>query len=148
MNPGYPGTVSSQPPSEKIALIVDDSSTMRQLLVHAVGKVAELSAIEAIDGVDALEKIADWVPTIILADINMPVMDGFKLVQRIRSESRFAATPIIVISTEDGVEDREQALALGANAFITKPIVAPQVVSLIRELLAAVSPSPVSSESV
>ncbi len=120
---------------ERYALVVDDSATMRQLLVHAIGRVGNLAAVEAVDGVDALEKLADWIPDIILADINMPMMDGLKLVKRVRSEERLKLVPIIIISTEDGVEDREQALGLGANAFITKPIVAPQVVALVRELL-------------
>ncbi len=120
----------------KTALIVEDSPTMRQLLVYALSRVDGVVSVEASDGVDALERLSEMVPDIILADINMPVMDGLKLVKRVRSDARLANIPIIIITTEGGDEDRERALGLGANAFITKPIQAPQVVAAVRELLA------------
>lgn len=118
----------------KTALIVEDSPTMRQLLVYAVSRL-DLETVEAADGVDALKKLSEIVPDIILADINMPVMDGLKLVKRVRSDVRLRDIPIVIITTEGADEDRERALSLGANAFVTKPIQAPQVVELVRELL-------------
>jgi two-component system chemotaxis response regulator CheY len=121
--------------SRTTVLIVEDSPTMRQLLVYAVGRVEGVDTIEAVDGVDALKKLAEATPDIILADINMPVMDGLKLVKRVRSDEKLSGIPIVIITTEGAEEDRERALALGANAFITKPIQAPQVVELIRSLL-------------
>jgi two-component system, chemotaxis family, chemotaxis protein CheY len=121
--------------SRKTVLIVEDSPTMRQLLVYAVGRVEGVDTIEAVDGVDALKKLAEATPDIILADINMPVMDGLKLVKRVRSDDKLSAIPVVIITTEGAEEDRERALALGANAFITKPIQAPQVVELVRSLL-------------
>jgi two-component system, chemotaxis family, chemotaxis protein CheY len=62
-------------------------------------------------------------------------MDGLKLIQRVRTDPRHKDTPIIVITTEGGKQDRERALKLGANAYITKPIQAPQVIQTVRELL-------------
>ena len=121
--------------SRTTVLIVEDSPTMRQLLVYAVGRVEGVDTIEAVDGVDALKKLGEATPDIILADINMPVMDGLKLVKRVRSDEKLSGIPIVIITTEGAEEDRERALALGANAFITKPIQAPQVVELIRSLL-------------
>lgn len=118
----------------KTALIVEDSPTMRQLLVYAVSRL-DLETIEAADGVDALKKLSEMTPDIILADINMPVMDGLKLVKRVRSDDRLREIPIVIITTEGADEDRERALALGANAFVTKPIQAPQVVEIVRGLL-------------
>jgi two-component system chemotaxis response regulator CheY len=118
----------------KTALIVEDSPTMRQLLVYAVG-LLDLETVEASDGVDALKKLSEITPDIILADINMPVMDGLKLVKRVRADERLNGIPIVIITTEGAEEDRERALALGANAFVTKPIQAPQVVDLVRSLL-------------
>ena len=118
------------------ALVVEDSPTMRQLLVFALKRIRGMTTLEAQDGVDALKKLAQAdKPDIILTDINMPIMDGLKLVQRVRADERLRDVPIIIITTEGGAEDRARALALGANAYITKPIQAPQVIKQVRELL-------------
>ncbi len=116
-------------------LVVEDSPMMRQLVVFALGRLRHLVVTEADDGVDGLRKLAAGSFDIILTDINMPIMDGLKLIQRVRKDPRHADTPIIVITTEGGKEDRDRALRLGANAYITKPIQAPQVIQAVRELL-------------
>jgi two-component system chemotaxis response regulator CheY len=118
------------------ALVVEDSPTMRQLLVYALKRIPGMVAVEAVDGVDALKKLATiGRPDLILTDINMPIMDGLKLIQRVRSDAATRDVPIIVITTEGAAEDRARALALGANAYITKPIQAPQVLQKVKELL-------------
>jgi two-component system, chemotaxis family, chemotaxis protein CheY len=116
-------------------LVVEDSQVMRQLLVFALQRVRELEVTEADDGVDALRKMAGGRFDLIITDINMPIMDGLKLIKRIRSDESYAGVPIIVVTTEGSQEDRSRALALGANAYITKPIQGPQVVAKVRELL-------------
>ncbi|MBX7192574.1 MAG: response regulator [Sandaracinaceae bacterium] len=116
-------------------LVVEDSPMMRQLLVFALARVKRIQVTEAEDGVDALRKLAAQKFDLILTDINMPVMDGLKLVKRIRADAQHAATPIVVITTEGSTEDRQRAMALGANAYITKPIQAPQVIQKVKELL-------------
>ena len=118
-----------------IALVVEDSPTMRQLIVFALRRIRGLEVLEADDGVDALRKMAATKLDIILTDINMPIMDGLKLVKRVRSDPTHKDVPIIVITTEGSSEDRQRALQLGANAYITKPIQAPQVIAKVRELL-------------
>jgi two-component system, chemotaxis family, chemotaxis protein CheY len=117
------------------ALVVEDSPTMRQLIVFALRRIRGLEVIEADDGVDALRKLAASRLDIILTDINMPIMDGLKLVKRVRSDEALKAIPIVIITTEGAEEDRQRALALGANAYITKPIQAPQVIAKVKELL-------------
>jgi two-component system chemotaxis response regulator CheY len=117
------------------ALVVEDSPTMRQLLVFALSRIRGLTVIEADDGVDALKKLAGGHFDIILTDINMPVMDGLKLVKRVRGDEVLKGIPIVIITTEGAEEDRQRALALGANAYITKPIQAPQVISKVKSLL-------------
>jgi two-component system chemotaxis response regulator CheY len=118
------------------ALVVEDSPTMRQLIVFALKRIRDLTIIEADDGVDALKKLAGMQkPDIILTDINMPIMDGLKLVARVRSDEALSKIPIVIITTEGGTEDRQRALALGANAYITKPIQAPVVIATVKELL-------------
>ena len=111
--------------AELSCLIVEDSPMMRQLLVFALARVKSLRVTEADDGVDALRKLAATRFDIIITDINMPIMDGLKLVKRIRSDANHKDTPIVIITTEGSQEDRQRALQLGANAYITKPIQAP-----------------------
>ncbi len=116
-------------------LVVEDSQVMRQLLVFALQRVRDIEVTEADDGVDALRKLSGNHFDIIITDINMPIMDGLKLVKRIRSDESYKDVPIIVVTTEGSQEDRSRALALGANAYITKPIQGPQVVAKVKELL-------------
>src|SRR3954469_8726049 len=117
------------------ALVVEDSPTMRQLIVFAISRIRGLTVIEADDGVDALKKLAGGHFDIILTDINMPVMDGLKLVKRVRGDELLKNIPIVIITTEGAEEDRQRALALGANAYSTKPIQAPQGIANVKELL-------------
>ncbi|HEY2368015.1 MAG TPA: response regulator [Polyangiaceae bacterium] len=121
--------------TEYTCLVVEDSPMMRQLLVFALSRVKNLKVTEADDGVDGLRKLAGNKFDLILTDINMPIMDGLKLVKRVRSDPMHKETPIIIITTEGSTEDRQRALQLGANAYITKPIQAPQVIAKVKELL-------------
>ncbi len=116
-------------------LIIEDSPMMRQLLVFALARIRNLRVTEADDGVDGLRKLAGARFDIIVTDINMPIMDGLKLIRRVRTDPVHKETPIIVITTEGAEEDRHRALQLGANAYITKPIQAPQVIAKVKELL-------------
>jgi len=118
---------------------------MRQLLVFALARVKGLKVTEADDGVDGLKKLAAGRFDIILTDINMPIMDGLKLVKRVRTDPVHKDVPIVIITTESAEEDRQRALSLGANAYITKPIQAPQVIAKVRELLGLTDVAPPSS---
>ena len=117
------------------ALVVEDSPPMRKMIVFALSRVRGLEVVEADDGVDALRRIASTKFDIIITDINMPILDGLKLVKRLRADEAYRDVPIIIITTEGAEEDRQLALALGATAYITKPIQAPQVIELVREVL-------------
>ena len=121
--------------SELSCLVVEDSPMMRQLLVFALARIKRLHVTEAEDGVDGLRKLAQGKYDLIITDINMPIMDGLKLVKRIRSDEAHKDVPIIIITTEGSQEDRQRAMALGATAYITKPIQAPQVIAKVKELL-------------
>ena len=117
------------------ALVVEDSPTMRQLICFALRRIKGLDVVEADDGVDGLKKLSDSRFDILITDINMPVMDGLKLVSLVRKDEIHKDIPIVVITTEGAAEDRQRAMALGANAYITKPIQAPQVINCVKELL-------------
>src|SRR5690349_18541681 len=116
-------------------LIVEDSPMMRQLIVFALSRLKGVTVTEASDGIGALKKLATERFDVILTDINMPIMDGLKLVSRIRSDERHKHVPIVIISTESALEDRQRAMALGATAYITKPIQAPEVIATVKTLL-------------
>lgn len=116
-------------------LVVEDSPMMRQLIVFALSRIKDMKVTEADDGIVALKKLATERFDIVITDINMPIMDGLKLVRRIRSDERHKAIPVVVITTEGAQEDRDRAMALGASAYVTKPIQAPQVIDIVKGLL-------------
>jgi two-component system, chemotaxis family, chemotaxis protein CheY len=118
-----------------VALVVEDSPPMRKMIVFALKRIREIAVVEADDGVDALRQLAARKFDIVITDINMPILDGLKLVKRLRADDAYRDVPIIIITTEGAEEDRQRALALGANAYITKPIQAPQVIRMVRETL-------------
>jgi len=116
-------------------LIVEDSPTMRQLLVFALKRIKGADLVEAQDGMDGLRKVTSDHFDLALIDINMPVMDGLKLISLIRLEESLREMPIVVITTEGAKEDRERALSLGADEYLTKPIQANRALSVARSML-------------
>ena len=116
-------------------LVVEDSPTMRQLIVFALKRIRGFQIVVANDGVDGLKKLSAEKFDLILTDINMPIMDGLKLVSMVRNDPNYKETPIIVITTEGAIEDRERALALGANEYITKPIQTMKILETVKKLM-------------
>ena len=116
-------------------LIVEDSPTMRQLLVFALKRMKGVDIVEAKDGMDGLRKVTSDHFDVALIDINMPVMDGLKLIHLIRSETSIRDMAICVITTEGAEEDKQRALQLGADEYLTKPIQANNVLAVVKGLL-------------
>jgi two-component system chemotaxis response regulator CheY len=116
-------------------LIVEDSPTMRQLLVFALRRLKNVDIVEAQDGMDGLRKVSSDHFDLAMIDINMPVMDGLKLISLIRGEQSLSQLPIVVVTTEGAKEDRGRALSLGANEYLTKPIQANRVLTVAKSLL-------------
>lgn len=116
-------------------LVVEDSPTMRQLIAFALKRFKGARVVEAGDGVDALKKLQTEKIHMILTDINMPIMDGLKLVTLIRQNPALKNMPIVIITTEGAAEDRERGMALGANAYISKPIQTAHLIKTITELM-------------
>ena len=116
-------------------LVVEDSPTMRQLIVFALKRIRGFQIVEANDGVDGLKKLSADKFDLIVTDINMPIMDGLKLVSMVRNDPNYKETPIIIITTEGATEDRERALALGANEYITKPIQTMHILETVKKLM-------------
>ena len=116
-------------------LIVEDSPTMRQLISFSLKRFKGCKILEAVDGVDALKKLQTEEVDMILTDINMPVMDGLKLVTLVKQNPKLREVPIIIITTEGAQEDRDRGMALGAEAYISKPIQSSHLIKVITDLL-------------
>jgi two-component system, chemotaxis family, chemotaxis protein CheY len=109
------------------ALIVDDSRAMRTILGKMVTSLG-FEVTTAIHGKDALEQLgAGMRPELMLVDWNMPEMNGFELLQSVRSDAAYASTKIIMVTTETEVQRIAAALAAGANEYIMKPFT-PEVI--------------------
>lgn len=121
--------------SEVNFLVVEDSPTMRQLISFALKRIQGSRVVEATDGVDALRKLSSHRFDMLLVDINMPVMDGLKLVSLVRGDPANKDIPIIIITTEGAEEDRKRALSLGANAYLAKPIQTQELLKLVNQYL-------------
>jgi two-component system chemotaxis response regulator CheY len=91
--------------------------------------------VEAGDGAEALKKFQAGAFDIVLTDINMPVLDGLKLTAHIRQGPQNRNVPIVIITTEAALADRERALKLGANAYLVKPVQAQDVLDTVKSLL-------------
>jgi two-component system chemotaxis response regulator CheY len=120
--------------SERCALVIEDSTTMRQLLTLALRRIPGLSFVEATNGAEALQLLGESSFDLILLDLNMPVMDGFGFLERLaeRGETR---PPIIVITTESGTVDRERAKSLGVVAYVTKPVRGHDLAATVAKVL-------------
>ena len=103
-----------------VAMVVDDSVTVRKVTSRLLERRG-MDVVTAKDGLDAMLQLEDVKPDFILLDIEMPRMDGFEVVTRIRNDVDLAHIPIIMITSRTGDKHRERALGLGANAFLGKP---------------------------
>jgi two-component system chemotaxis response regulator CheY len=117
------------------ALVVDDSPAMRKQLCYALARLEGVTTSEAGDGAEAWRKLASASFDVLLTDINMPVLDGLKLISLVRQGGAHQQIPVVVITTEGAEADRRRAMALGATAFLVKPVQAPQVVETVKGLL-------------
>lgn len=118
----------------KQLLVVDDSATMRQLLKVIIFKHVVCEITEAQDGLDALGKLKNGVFDLVVTDINMPRMDGLSLIRSVREVLK-SAIPIVIVTTKGAADDRERALQLGADAYMTKPINGTQIVRTVLRIL-------------
>lgn len=118
----------------KRILVADDRASSREL-VRTVLEHCGYEVIEAADGAEALEKARTNQPELILLDLQMSALDGFGVIERLRSEVSFAATPIVALTASAMHGDREKALAAGFSGYITKPIRLNYLRSEVKRLL-------------
>ena len=101
-------------------MIIDDSKTIRRTAETLLAK-AGCDVITAVDGFDALAKIADTNPDLIFVDIMMPRLDGYQTCSLIKNNADFAATPVIMLSSKDGLFDKARGRIVGSDEYLTKP---------------------------
>jgi two-component system chemotaxis response regulator CheY len=106
-------------------LVVDDSATMRRIVVNALKSIGYENVVEAGDGSDALARCDDTVE-LVITDWNMPVMGGLEFVKALRARPHHVKTPILMVTTRSVKEDIMQAVEAGVSGYILKPFT-PQV---------------------
>ncbi|MCX8022104.1 MAG: response regulator [Syntrophorhabdaceae bacterium] len=119
----------------KKILIVDDSPTIRKL-INFILKKKNYIVTEAEDGVDAMEKLINTKIDLVIADLNMPNMDGIELVKSLRNSYYHLDTPIIMLTTTKDEELKKSALEAGVNLFLNKPIQPNLLLYKVESLLA------------
>ncbi len=117
-------------------LVVDDSATVRKLIINIL-KSADYETVEAVDGVDALEKLAQEDIDLIIADLNMPRMNGLELIRTIRKDPVYSDIPIVMLTTEGSEEDKKRGFEAGANVYLVKPAPPSLILYKIGSLLNA-----------
>jgi chemosensory pili system protein ChpA (sensor histidine kinase/response regulator) len=118
-------------PQIPLVLVVDDSITVRRVTQRLLVREGYRVALAA-DGLQALERLQQERPTVVLSDIEMPRMDGFDLARNIRGDARLADLPIIMITSRIAGKHREHAMELGVNNYLGKPYSEEELLSLVR----------------
>ncbi len=112
-------------------MVIDDSNTIRRS-AEIFLKQAGCEIILAEDGFDALAKITDRQPDIIFVDVMMPRLDGYQTCSLIKKNSRFKATPVIMLSSKDGLFDKARGRIVGSNEYLTKPFTKDSLLATVQ----------------
>lgn len=114
------------------AMVIDDSKTIRRTAETLLKKVG-CEVVTAVDGFDALAKIADHKPNIIFVDIMMPRLDGYQTCALIKNNKDFQDTPVIMLSSKDGLFDRAKGRIVGSDQYLTKPFSRDELLGAITD---------------
>ena len=125
---------SSENDASVKVLIIDDSKTIRRSAENLLTKEG-YEVITATDGFDALAKIANTRPEIIFVDIIMPRLDGYQTCALIKNNSEFKTTPVVMLSSRDGLFDKAKGRIVGSEQYITKPFGRDELLGSIRTLV-------------
>jgi chemosensory pili system protein ChpA (sensor histidine kinase/response regulator) len=128
---GKPAAPAAAVPSVPLVLVVDDSITVRRVTQRLLTREGYRVALAA-DGLQALERLAEEQPSVVLSDIEMPRMDGFDLARNIRADARLAHLPIVMITSRIAEKHREHAKELGVNHYLGKPYSEEELLSLVK----------------
>ena len=117
-------------------LVIDDSKTIRRTAETLLSKEG-CTVFTAVDGFDALSKIADHNPDLIFVDIMMPRLDGYETCSLIKHNNNFKDTPVIMLSSKDGLFDRARGRIVGSEQYLTKPFTRDELLGAIAEQVTA-----------
>ena len=115
-------------------LVIDDSKTIRRSAENLLTKEG-FKVITANDGFEALAKIADSRPEIIFVDIMMPRLDGYQTCALIKNSDQFKATPVVMLSSKDGLFDKAKGRIVGSDEYLTKPFSRDELLGTIDQLV-------------
>ena len=118
-------------------MVIDDSSTIRRSAEIFLGQ-AGYQVVLAEDGFDALAKMNDHKPALIFCDILMPRLDGYQTCALIKKSAKFHSTPVVMLSSKDGLFDRARGAMVGSDAYLTKPFTKDSLLKTVREYTGAV----------
>ncbi|SHG36628.1 twitching motility two-component system response regulator PilG [Massilia sp. CF038] len=124
-------TMTTQPTVLKI-MVIDDSSTIRRSAEIFLTQ-AGYQVVLADDGFDALAKINDHHPSLVFCDILMPRLDGYQTCALIKKSAKFHTTPVVMLSSKDGLFDRARGAMVGSSAYLTKPFSKDSLLAAVRE---------------
>lgn len=112
-------------------MVIDDSSTIRRSAEIFLGQ-SGYQVVLAEDGFDALAKMNDHHPAMIFCDILMPRLDGYQTCALIKKSAKFHATPVVMLSSKDGLFDRARGAMVGSDAYLTKPFTKDSLLKTVR----------------
>jgi two-component system chemotaxis response regulator CheY len=119
----------------KTVLIVEDSATTRALIRAVVEELDDFDTVEVSSGFEALKMLPQQEYNLIITDINMPDVNGLELIGFVKDNPRFSHLPIVIVSTERSEEDRKRGMALGADAYVTKPFTSAELQAIIKKTM-------------
>ncbi|MBS0581483.1 MAG: Hpt domain-containing protein [Proteobacteria bacterium] len=134
------GIVVAAPPvaarvhRRRLIMVVDDSITMRKATSRVLER-EEMEVVTAKDGIDAIEKLADRIPDLVVLDIEMPRMDGYQFAEHMKGDPRTAQVPIIMVTSRTGDKHRQRAQEIGVEGYLGKPYQDVELIANIRGLL-------------
>jgi len=123
--------VSTQSKDTAKIMVIDDSQTIRRTAETLLAREG-YQVITAQDGFEALSKVADYQPDVIFIDIMMPRLDGYQACALIKANPRFNRTPVIMLSSKDGLFDRARGRIVGSDEYLTKPFTKDELLGAVR----------------
>jgi two-component system chemotaxis response regulator CheY len=122
----------------KKILVVDDSPTIRRMVIASLKSLRDVEFDEADNGLEAIERLALAPVNLVFLDLNMPDIHGIEVIEFVRGHQIYSNIPICIVTTRGDEESRARALAAGANVYLTKPFTPQELVAQAERLLAGV----------
>jgi two-component system chemotaxis response regulator CheY len=124
----------STDPVKKV-LVVDDSATMRRMIIASLAPIGELSFEQAVSGLEAIERVTMSHIDLVMLDLNMPDVHGLEVLRFIRTHATLRDLPVVVLTTRGDDASRDAAMRDGATLYLTKPFVPASIISQVQPLL-------------